>query len=466
MNPHFCANHNCVNTSAPLRPQICPQMDFYYNPFYNHYCCPPFTQLRHNMNASNGRNGCAPNHQNYCHQSCCHNQNQQHFGRNSSRNEFNPSICSATASQPIITEVSNDGINNNTNESEVGEDINTFNNSSDETIDGSERDEKKSTLSEVMSNFNEITTQLKEMLTINANLKQNLVQTNDKLREKQISMIELSQKYALDSIEKYKNDLKIYSDYIAIELKRFEQNEVMSQKLRAIVEQISDAKNRVKEEEERLEAYKALQNTNELDENDVFFFDGKRLPQLPDLLQFSNSFIEEIPVEFLSDVNLMKNSAKELNEHKTSADFSQMFNNDMIIGQSVKLELNIGIEETLEAVQPLNQMNETVSPKLTPLPKSLDNWAKSETILEKAPEMTKLSSSQTRILDKLRKEYNHLSDKELIESMFKTRELEISSGNVKGFNGLAISEIVERIGVYIKKDKFRPPMVPKGWKKL
>ena len=135
-------------------------------------------------------------------------------------------------------------------------------------------------------------------------------------------MQKLSEKLALDYIEKYRNDLKKYGDYIRLECTRFYQNHLMATKLEPIVEQITEASNKAKAEKVKIRTKIAAQKlmlSEEINPKyDVFVFDYKSLPQFPDLLNFYKNIIDEIPVEFFDDINLIKRSAKEFIKWKSS----------------------------------------------------------------------------------------------------------------------------------------------------
>ncbi|XP_054164109.1 uncharacterized protein LOC128961841 [Oppia nitens] len=63
-----------------------------------------------------------------------------------------------------------------------------------------------------------------------------------------------------------------------------------------------------------------------------------------------------------------------------------------------------------------------------------------------------LTEKQLKLFNKLKTKYPKLSDDILIESMRKTREQLVNSGQSKGFNGLKIVEIINKISEYIDEE--------------
>jgi hypothetical protein len=137
----------------------------------------------------------------------------------------------------------------------------------------------------------------------------------------------MNEKFAIDYVEKYRINLKRYGDYIKEECTRFYQNETIAKKLEPIVEQITQASNKAKEEKERIRdeisAKKTLLNEENNANYDISAFDYNCLPEFPDLLSFYKSILDEIPLVFLTDLTHLKKFAKKYIETKKQSNIDQ-----------------------------------------------------------------------------------------------------------------------------------------------
>lgn len=392
--------------------------------------------------------------------------------------------------------------------------------------------------------------EIKQLKGINEMLKSSLEQTNGKLKETQNILLKMNEKFAMDYIDKYRLNLKKYGDYIREECNRFYQNETIAKKLEPIVEQITQASFKAKEEKERIRdtitSTQMILN-EEINANlDVLPFDYNCLPQFPDLLSFYKSILDEIPLIFLADLTQLKMFAnkyiqtkkqsnveqsltngsayEELNTFQTLSNplfrspniedlphnvfgIDDKFNNNFLsedkTSQSVNElpfpknvntlpnnpfnHLSNGITSNVEPKSSTPKPNEKAIPPIgQPLQTQViecaeNNGVSNESTIEAKAETidpivskceTKntafsqnslvnsssnalkpnLSQAQSKLLVKLREKYNHLSEDLLINSITQTKSSLVNSGHSKGFSGMRVSDIINKISEYIDKN--------------
>ena len=178
---------------------------------------------------------------------------------------------------------------------------------------------------------------------------------------------------SIDAIERYRNNLKKFGDYIRQEVNRFYQNEEMALKLKPIVDQISNASNHIKQEKEKIRqsvrtCEQALRNGKDLD-LDAISFSVESLPEFPDLLPFYKNILDEIPLVFLNDLTQLKRLANNFIQTKKKLS-NTVTNISQINSLSLSLPFGDDPKPSLNSIE-LPSVSNTIfsAPNISDLPK-------------------------------------------------------------------------------------------------
>ncbi|XP_054168788.1 myosin-G heavy chain-like [Oppia nitens] len=208
--------------------------------------------------------------------------------------------------------------------------------------------------------------QLKQMKASYKTLKTRYEERSNDLMANYERFLKINEKLAIDYIRKYETLVKEYGVSIRDECNRFVKNPDMTKKLEPIVEQMKQCLKRAGDERKRIE--EMVKNKRDLlmkkniiggdydgDDDDLPDFDDidftiNPLPDLPELLKFYKSILDEIPDMYLADMSKMQRSITMManininnnnnNNHQQSINHSSMTAKDNTLNKSLLFDNN------------------------------------------------------------------------------------------------------------------------------